>query len=152
MTTKQCTCGQGPYFPAKVKAKVNGWERIISFMPGWVCPLKGGSSHGRHGGGLIFLLRKNNRAVHFSIATGWCPDWETGLPQLPVYPSDLGYHSPQPCYEDQLARDDCPWIEGPCYGGGSGLNAYPPFKVLLQEGEEALWTYLETYWTERFAK
>ena len=57
MPEPKCHCGEAPYFPAKVRAEVNGYERVISLMAGYVCTLSGGSSHGRHGMGMIFLLK-----------------------------------------------------------------------------------------------
>src|SRR3990167_3827031 len=157
MATQNCKCGEGPYFPAVVRAEVNGYERVISFTPGWVCSVQGGKSHGRHGGSLIFLLREGCRedphglekpatAVHLIISTGWCPDWvEMRTHQLPSYPSDLGYHSPEPRYEGQESKDNCPWLSGTCYSDGSGINAQEAFGVLVRDGEEALWTCLEKY-------
>lgn len=62
---------------------------------------------------------------------------------------DLGYHSREPRYSDQETRD-CPAIEGQCYYDGSGLHAEEVKKILDELGEEALWTFLETYFREVF--
>jgi len=46
----------------------------------------------------------------------------------------------------------CEYLEGdkPCYYDDSGLNAEAVYKILLDEGEEAVWIYLENYYNEVF--
>ena len=150
-----CDCGKQPTFPGNVRAVVNGFERITTFKPGFICPLTGGKSHGRHGVDLLFLLSRNNRVIQFLVFTHWSPDcMEKGLfrDAINPMPADLGYHSPTPLYEGQTSGDDCPWIKGDCYYDGSGLNAERPFGIFLTEGEEAMWEYLEGYWTDLFER
>jgi hypothetical protein len=54
-------------------------------------------------------------------------------------------------YEDQRDRGDCAYLDGrPCYYDGSGLNAEDAFDVFTDEGEEALWTFLERYYEATF--
>ena len=155
----KCSCNSKPFFPAKVKAKVGDFERVITFRPGFVCENIGKSyGHGRHGMELLFLLKGEKGAMQFLLYTGWGPDWEefsqpNGISHLFPMPADLGYHSPKPMYEGQepvLDGEDCPWLGVPCYYDGSGLAANAAFKVLVQGGEEALWDFLEEAYKSRF--
>lgn len=61
---RPCCCGD-VYYPAKVRASVNGFERCITFRPGYICPQSGGNSHGRHGMEMLFMLKgdKGGRPV-----------------------------------------------------------------------------------------
>ena len=134
MDKRECNCNDTPYFPAKVRATVDGFERIISFKSGYVCPGQGGSSHGRHGMDLIFVF------------TGWCPDWDRFMSpaqfekQLGVMPADIGYHSPTPMYKNQLDVGNCLWTgSAHCYSDGSALNA-----------ADALWQHLADYYRATF--
>lgn len=108
-------------------------------------------------------------AIQFVLMTGWYPhiikkttwnDWsDWGDLHVSVregdrpMPTDLGFHSPVPLYEGQTKMtDDCPVLGGPCYYDGSGLNADKPFSILVHEGGEKLWEFLEQYYAETFAK
>lgn len=132
-------------------------------------------NYGIHGVEILFLLRGALGATQFRLSTGWLlPEtvgadederglgtgshsYSRGLSErsTAIYypsPSDLGYHSPKPIYEDQtMIQEDCPYIDGPCYYDGSGLNAWRPFKALLREGNEGVWRVLEDYYNETFA-
>lgn len=148
----KCECHNRPFFPGNVCATVNGFDRIITFRPGYVCTLTGGNSHGRHGMEMLWVLRKNNCAVHFILATDWMPDWKPYVKECSPTPRDLGYHSPTAQYEGQGSADDCPWIKGDCYSDGSPSNAQPAFQCLVSKGEEALWEYLAEYWAKLFSE
>ncbi len=68
-----------------------------------------------------------------------------------VSPTDLGYHSPEPRYEGQTSMGACEALGGKeCFYDGSGLNAYDAFGVLVAEGSEGLWKFLEKYWHDVF--
>lgn len=96
--------------------------------------------------------------------------------------ADLGYHSRVPMYEGQPAMgaiktdikmDDtkegiekfnitttetmkytpCEYLDGePCYYDGSSLNAVDVMKILIEQGSEAVWKYLEECYHEQFDK
>lgn len=107
-------------------------------------------------------------AVQFVCMTGWYPkiikkttfdDWSDWAelriapmqPHDSPMPSDLGYHSPTPRYEGQSIMDQtCSILNGPCYYDGSGLNASKPFSILVHEGSDRLWEFLEHYYAETF--
>lgn len=67
-------------------------------------------------------------------------------------PTDLGYHSRVPRYDDHKVIDQaCPYLDGrPCYYDGSGLNAYRIYNVLLEEGSYGVWRALEAYYKQVF--
>ena len=107
-------------------------------------------------------------AIQFVCMTGWYPhiikkttfdDWSDWAelririqPHDAPLPSDLGYHSPIPRYEGQELMDgNCPILNGPCYYDGSGLNAMKPFSILVHEGSDRLWEFLEAYYHETFS-
>lgn len=147
----KCSCCDRPIFPGKVCANVDGFDRIITFQPGFVCSLTGWGSHGRHGMDMLWMVRKDNKAVHFYLFTNWMPDWEEfDKGNYSPNPCNLGYHSPTPQYEDQTPANDCPWITGPCYSDQT-YHAAPAFRVLVSKGEEAMWEYLIDYWKTQFA-
>lgn len=109
-------------------------------------------------------------AIQFSCMTGWYPriikkttfddwsDWGELMvgrmePHDSPMPSDLGYHSPKPKYDGQsLMSEDCSILHGPCYYDGSGLNANKPFSILVHEGSDRLWEFLDGYYRDTFEK
>jgi hypothetical protein len=96
--------------------------------------------------------------------------------------ADLGYHSRVPMYEGQepmgstnykfdideskegLERfqstqtatgtfTPCQYLDGaPCYYDGSGLHAEKVLQMLVEEGGEAVWAYMEACYHEQFDK
>ena len=105
-------------------------------------------------------------AIQFKLMTGWYPhiikkttfdDW-SDWGEMTIHmrehdepmPSDLGYHSPIPRYEGQTPMDSCSILNGPCYYDGSGLNASKPFSILVHEGGDRLWEFLEKYYHDTF--
>src|ERR1035441_6088747 len=56
----------------------------------------------------------------------------------------LGYHARVPQYEGQdVDREDCDVIGGPCYGDMSFGGADEPVKHFVAEGEQVIWDALE---------
>lgn len=105
-------------------------------------------------------------AIQFVLSTGWYPDiikpttfmdWSDWgdltvrrmRPHDSPIPFDLGYHSLTPRYENQPPVE-CQLLKGPCYYDGSGLNANKPFSILVHEGSDRLWEFLEGYYHETF--
>lgn len=109
-------------------------------------------------------------AIQFNLLTGWYPhiikkttfdDWSDWAelrvrdpePHDKPMPADLGYHSYTPMYEGQdLMTGECHLLKAPCYYDGSGLNANKPFSILVHEGGDRLWEFLEGYYYETFDK
>ena len=153
----KCSCNDRPFYPAKVKAEVNGFERTISFKPGYKCEVSGGKSHGQHGMDMIFMLKGSKGVIQFVAYTGWPADWqEFNYPptqKIDILPADLGYHSYEPQYEGQTSMGKCSWLnDKECYYDGSGLQAYEAFKVFVSKGEEALWDLMEERYVDIFCQ
>jgi hypothetical protein len=139
-------------------------ERIVTFEPAYdkrsTIP---GKNYGIHGVEILFLLKGDRGAVQFRLYTNWqLPHVQAETAKQPLNrrdphvfcrprPTDLGYHSPVPRYEDQtMLTEDCQHIGGPCYYDGSSLNAYPVFDRLLAEGDKGVWEALEAYYHSTF--
>ena len=138
-----------------MKTEVNGFIRELVFYPAYSKIAEG---YGRGCAEIAFYLIKDNQAVQFKLMTQWFPEDERRtLKQQGYYPylygTDLGYHSPTPLYEGQSPMNEgkeCHIIKCSCYYDGSSLNAEPVFELLVNEGEEAVWKYLEKYFDDMF--
>lgn len=64
---------------------------------------------------------------------------------------DVGYHSPKPMYKGQT-KGDCDIYKEGCYYDGSSLRGKDDKvgDMLLREGDEAIWKYLEKDYKARF--
>ena len=145
--------------------KMSNLERIIEFHPAFdkrdPDPSKNYSIHGVE---CLFLLRGKKGAVQFLLFTNWhLPHIQKEFDAEPLnqflymfhkpVPVDLGYHSPKPIYEGQIAYKDCKWLDGKlCYYDGSSLNAERVYEILLTEGSEGVWKYLEEYYKSIFGE
>lgn len=111
---------------------------------------------------MFFVLKGDLGAVVFSLFTGWF------LPhnQEELYKKDielirilqgrsksLCYCSPKPLEEYQLkyVNPKCEWLDVPCYGDCSYCDAEEVFRLLVAEGSDAVWTYLEKFYMETFS-
>ncbi len=64
---------------------------------------------------------------------------------------DIGYHSPLPMYEGQeLMDDDCRILGGKCYYDGSGIEADDVLELLIKEGHQAVWEWMEKRYYKNF--
>lgn len=140
-------------------------ERIVEISPAWDKRNRNpAKNYGIGDVNMRFVLKGERGAVQFLLATNWhLPhnqrelDASNAIPRDPHYfcrprPYDLGYHSPTPCYEGQDCIDDaCEYLDGkPCYYDGSTQNAEKPYEILLTEGGDGLWKYLEEYYNRIF--
>lgn len=122
--------------------------------------------YGVHGCDLRMILKGAAGAVQFLLFTNWhLPHVTEGMVDrlngphdikifmLPL-PADVGYHSRAPMYEGQEpTSDSCSYIGGKsCYYDGSGLQAEKVYDILLREGSEGVWKYLEKYYNETFGE
>lgn len=108
-------------------------------------------NYGVHNAEIRFHLIGQEGAVQFVASTGW--DLPSVHSRSKAWGTDLGYHSHKPHYKDQeIVRDDCPVIGGPCYYDGSTLNAEPVFNRMVAEGHEAVWEELERYYKQVFGE
>lgn len=150
-------------------------EHIVSFEPGHDCmkfeckfddpncvPNRGGS-HGASGFSIRFVSKGEEGAVQFLLYTGWMPQYAkiSSIGTLDIrkwgnvvdcMPTDLGYHSRKPHYEEQTTVvESCPFCDGePCYYDGSGLNASLAMYTLVNGGEKALWEFLDAWYIATF--
>lgn len=155
-------------------------EQITKFYPAWdrtdPDPKK---NYGIHCVDLLMLLKGELGAVQFKMLTQWYPKGvnnrivketlrdhmdpfsEPGISfertielHLSPMPSDIGYHSPKPMYDDQKGMgDSCEWLDGkPCYYDGSSLEAENVYDILLKEGSDGVWKYLEEYYINVFGE
>lgn len=126
-------------------------ERIVKFTPAFdrrdPDPSK---NYGIHGVEMAMALKGDLGAVQFVLYTNWhLPHVRPTLSDLSPLPADLGYHSPRPRYEGQQAvTEECRYVGGVCYYGGSSLRARDVFELLVREGDEAVWQLLESYYHE----
>ena len=141
-------------------------DHIIEWEPGYDCitfeckfdqngcrPGEEGC-HGRHAMTLRFVVKGPDGAVQFVLYTDWLPipcGTKLLMNSVGTMPADLGVHSRKPLYENQTPiADECKYTEGPCYYDGSGLNAYDAYAALVNQGIDALWTFLDGYYESAF--
>lgn len=112
--------------------------------------------HGKAGLKIRFVVKGEKGAIQFLIGTSLYParpeDFTLSMERVYIEPQDLGYHSLKPMYKGHKPiTSHCEFLNGKsCYYDGSTLNAYDPFCVLANAGEEALWEYLEEYYYHIF--
>lgn len=142
-------------------------ERITKFLPAYdkrnPDPYK---NYGIHGVELLMVLKGDKGAVEFVVYTHWhLPHVQEELihnvkDSLDVrcsfvpMPSNLGYHSKEKRYYDQeIASEVCGYCDGkPCYCGGTSLGSEEVFKILVKEGSDGVWTFLEKYYYDIFGE
>lgn len=114
-------------------------------------------NYGIHGVNMTWYVKHVGHAVQFVVYTNWhLPHVEKELdgnfPHLSCHPlpSDVGYHSKRPMYQGQTPiGDDCKLTGGECYYDGSSLHATDVFQMLVTQGHEAVWTYLDSlFWKQ----
>ncbi len=150
----------------KIKTK---FERIVEFAPAY--DKRHGDSNKNYGIASVriwFVLKKGKKAVQFMFGTKWfLPETVDEYKRIgnkgKTPPTDLtqgkqidgwdvGYHSPKPTYKGQTSREDCKYTGGKCYCDGSGLYAEKNEEILLREGSDGIWKFLEKEWNSRFGK
>jgi len=137
-------------------------ERIIQISPAWdKRDPNPGKNYGIGDCSLFMVLKGDLGAVSFTAFTNWY------LPHVFIESLDydrqarksirpkgafLSYHSPLPLndYEEDHPFHECEWIGGKCFGDGSDLQAEPVFDLLVREGSDAVWKYLEQYYVSIF--
>lgn len=131
------------------------FERIVEMSPAFdrrdPDPKK---NYGIHGMELRFVLKGELGAVQFVIYTNWQLPHVRDANRAKMSPdlaclfepmaADVGIHSKVPHYEDhRVMRSDCPYTGGPCYYGGSSLQAVEWMDEFLALGTDWLWGRLE---------
>lgn len=130
-------------------------KREVRFFPAFH------KNYGVHGVEIHFILSGEQGAMIFRIYTSWM------LPQTYEYWEALGipprikdrecndagvlFHSPKPMYEGhECSRDNCTYLGKPCYQDIGYLMSREPRDLLIAEGDEAMWAWMERTYRERF--
>jgi len=104
---------------------------------------------------LSFVLSGDHGAVQLTVMPGWM------LPEVmeanqDVFPYKtphkvIGIHSPKPMFEYQRASlEYCEYVKGPCYTSDSYAAGELAYNILISEGHEGLWKFLEEYYVGVF--
>lgn len=93
-----------------------------------------------------WYVRGPGLVVQFVVSLGWV---RPGRTLEGAYPKawDLGYHSDRPRYSGQKPFDCDKLPGGECYYDGSVLQAEEVLRLLIEEGDEAVWSYLAGYFS-----
>lgn len=100
-----------------------------------------------------FLVKGPEGVIQFAFMTGWfLPQNKNISTDMYPYAYDLGYHSYVPLYEGQpKMTDECPYLDGkPCYYDGTSLGAEGVLELLIKDGVEAVWEFLERDYKVKF--
>jgi len=134
----------------------HNFKREVKFLPAFdkrsFSPKK---DQGIHGVDMRFYLRGDKGVVQFTLYTNWhLPTVDqTGWPDSikKPNPAHIGYHSLEAIYENQRSVDTCQLLPGnTCYSDVSYLMADRVFDILVAQGCDGLWKYLEDYYKETF--
>ena len=126
----------------------DGFKRAVAFEPGYNDTEP--NRYGRHGMQIRFILTGPLGAIQFLI---FLSDWTPGTISFGSAPGslgsmavDLGHHWSKPTYEGEVRRQ-CEYLPGgECYYDGSSLAAEKPFRVLVEDGPEAMWALLRKHY------
>jgi len=136
---------------------VTEFIREVKFEPGFdKRSTDPGKNYGIHGVEIRFLLRGPDGVVQFVCYTGWFPasvEDSARIGTIGCFPmgADRGYHSPTSKYEGQEPMPHCDILPGgKCYYDGSSLAGDDLMKILIAEGDEAVWKNLENYYQQVF--
>ena len=148
----------------------NKFERIVDFYPAYdkrsENPKK---NYGISSVRIFFILKKGKKAVQFQFGTNWfLPETIEEYKKIgnkgKTSPTDLtkgkqlqgwsiDYHSPKPMFKGhESTSNECKITGGKCYMDGSCLYASANEEILLREGSEGIWKFLEKEWKERFQR
>lgn len=133
-------------------------QKLISFKPAFD-RRSSPKNYGIRSAVLEMILLHNNRAVSFTVLTGWNlehiqDEFDKRNDHILCHPRpiDLGYHSPIRMADYQTLIPECGLIKGFCYYDSSGLNAITMYKVLIEGGSEAVWTQLKILYHDYFGE
>jgi hypothetical protein len=94
-----------------------------------------------------FFLHGEAGCVQFVISTGWYPDaYRPNRTDFEPMSFGIDYHSKTPRYEGHTPMKDCRWTGGDCYCDGSSLAGDRLMKRFFVEGEEVVWSELESWY------
>ncbi|MDP9162377.1 MAG: hypothetical protein M3O09_19395 [Acidobacteriota bacterium] len=135
-------------------------ERKLDILPAYDKVKEG---YGVHGVEMRWYVTGPKGAIQFVLYTNWqlkhiqkkfdnrVNENDSRFTHLFCHPqpADIGYHSYVPHYEGHTPMSkECHLLKGPCYYGGSSLNAQIYYDILVERGGDALWDALEDKYKE----
>lgn len=128
------------------------FEKIVQFLPAYDQRHSDANKNYGIGAAKISMALKGAKgAVEFVLDTGWffpSTDYERG----PV-PTCICYHSPVPMRSEQRPIVSyCEFLDDRCYCDGSASGADEVFDILVRQGGDGVWQYLEKYYRDIFGE
>lgn len=130
----------------------NEFERIIRFVGNAFDKTQETPNYGIGSPSCLFVLKGKEGAITFEFSTGWYlketyDRWEReggGLKYKTHTGYGVYYHVPERTGEFDTEHESCPWLDGKtCYQDGSMILSDDALKILIEEGEDAVWVKLE---------
>lgn len=132
-----------------------GFTTSITFRPAFDCLLVqpcvhgsstckpgSGGSHGRGSVQMFFVLTGPKGAVSLEILTGWGIDATPPNLWGRAGSACVALHSRTPRWEDHEKRMDCMHLPEGCYYDVGFSMADEPWRLLREQGEDAMWEWL----------
>jgi uncharacterized protein (TIGR02996 family) len=136
-----------------------GFVRKVEFVPAWDRRRESRNNYGQHCMELKMILIGPSGAVGLLIYTGWLLDLteEGQFSQRAVSPPmavGMGYHSRISLGKSDESRseDACEYIGGGvhCFNGEIGHGRNFGLNLLIREGDEAFWKWMQEVYAETF--
>jgi hypothetical protein len=113
-------------------------------------------NYGVHGVEIVFVLRRGQRAVDWTVFTNWQLPHVT-KDTLQKYADDperielftqpsgaqVGFHSPVPMWDSHEPSEGCTITGGKCYSDVGFCMGSELMPLLIEKGEDAIWARLE---------
>lgn len=140
----------------------NKFERIVAVNPAYdkrdTDPNK---NYGIHSCDMFMVLKGEKGAVSFSLSTGWflpetLPWKEECITKMGLgtswegHGTSVAYHSPTKMQDWDFHQEKCDWLGTECYGDAGFIISDMPYDLLIREGSEAVWKWLEDYYNQVF--
>jgi hypothetical protein len=112
-------------------------------------------SHGKHNAVMALSLRGPEAAVDLVVNTGWfLPQTATGRTHdVTRMGAVLGLHASAPWYDGQRGYTEaCSYGWTRCYSDVSYIAAEEGALLLVTEGTDAVWAWLEAWWNGNFSR
>lgn len=135
-------------------------ERIVKIMPAYD---KRKEKKGIGSCEMFMVLKGELGAVGLNIGTGWylpeTDEWKEECVRRSGNISSWNgsgyavfYCSPTPLHDFQKdsGRENCDWLGCTCYGDVGYIMGKDVFEILVREGSEKLWEWLQNYYNETF--
>lgn len=118
-------------------------------------------NYGIHNCEMFMVLKGELGAIIFSMNTGWDLEhvheelaaktqlrnwWKKGIA--------VCYCSPVPMNDDQKdhGRKNCDWLGCTCYGDCGYAMSDEPYRILVEQGSDKVWEWLENYYKQTFGE